>query len=812
MPLLVEMGWGGLVLAPTTIAWTDITQYVDVVQGVVITRGASDELSETQPGTATLTLDNSDGRFTPGNSSSPYAPFVRRNAPIRISVAVIPQRTGSAPYPMAMLGDDFDAPRLDTSLWTVGGGADVAGGRMRLPCVSGTSFFRSVREWSLTGSRLTAKFATAPANGGSASASVSMYIHSATSGTRLRWHYNPLNGELRALNEVGGNDASPTVLTYSPISHAWLRIRESGGTVYFETSSTGQGWTTRRTLPRPAWVTADTHQVEFAAFRSGGTGDSVEFDLVGASVRPRFWGTVNEWPIEWEGLHSKVSITATDLFKRFNKLPNLRSMVGEEIIVGRPLLYYPLTEGDTSTSAGDLSGTGAPALPIVQAGTAGSGTLALGSTEGPAETGEQVAQFTPVSATAGKYLTADLGPHFPDLMGNYLAIEAWIQTTTANRVILGFHRTDLSYQLLMSLSSSGGLQFEMISDGFTTVFTPTGGPSNLADGNWHHVAYDERSHTLRIDGTVADSSLFVASVHDMRVLHVGGYRGTRLWSGAIGHVAAFTSDSVSFGPSQATRYDAGMNGHAGESADTRMLRLAYYAGLTSVTVLGNTHDAMASQGPAGSTAMARMREVESTESGKLYAERDWFGLAYQSRDVRYNPSPDAETFTIAYADLEPGVKLADDDQKLVNQVEANRPNGATQRVASTSSIDAFGLSPQPLTILKNNDNSVLDAANWLISRFADPGIELRSVPIEAATMPNYLDILDADISAYFTVYDLPAQAPSTEMRVTVEGYTETIKHNSHQIEFNTSNTGRDTVWILDDPDYSQLDQTTRLAY
>ncbi|MEV5080337.1 hypothetical protein AB0K74_16405, partial [Streptomyces sp. NPDC056159] len=34
--------------------------------------------SETQPGTATLALDNDDGRFTPGNSSSPYYPFVLR--------------------------------------------------------------------------------------------------------------------------------------------------------------------------------------------------------------------------------------------------------------------------------------------------------------------------------------------------------------------------------------------------------------------------------------------------------------------------------------------------------------------------------------------------------------------------------------------------------------------------------------------------------------------------------------------------------------------------------------------------------------
>jgi hypothetical protein len=79
-------------------------------------------------------------------------------------------------------------------------------------------------------------------------------------------------------------------------------------------------------------------------------------------------------------------------------------------------------------------------------------------------------------------------------------------------------------------------------------------------------------------------------------------------------------------------------------------------------------------------------------------------------------------------------------------------------------------------------------------------------------MASYLDILDAEIGSFFSVYNLPAQAPSPSMRVTVEGYTETIKHNSHVITFHTSASSTDSVWVLDDPDYSQLDQTTRLAY
>lgn len=145
-------------------------------------------------------------------------------------------------------------------------------------------------------------------------------------------------------------------------------------------------------------------------------------------------------------------------------------------------------------------------------------------------------------------------------------------------------------------------------------------------------------------------------------------------------------------------------------------------------------------------------------------------------------------------------------------MEASRPGGATQIVSEPASVTEFGLYEQQLNVLKTTDNSVADAAAWLVSRYADPQPELREVPIEAATLPEFLDILDADISNYFTVYDLPAESNAPEMRVTVEGYTETIKENSHLIQFRTSASSRDSVWVLDDPAYSQLGYTTRLAY
>lgn len=812
MPLLAEMGWGGLVQEPSTISWTDITPYVDMKQGVVITRGASDELSETQPGTGTLRLDNADGRFTPGNSASPYYPFVRRNAPIRISAAVIPTRSGSAPYPLAMLGDDFDDNRVNTALWSSNfGGASETGGRMRVPVTTaGTAGFQTSREWILTGSKLQAKLVTLPGANGSSAAFASMWVNSTTSGTRLGWRYYPLTGVLAAENQAGFFDGSPVNLTYSAIAHRYVRIRESGGTVYWETSGNGFGWTTRRTLATPAWVTSQTLAVEFPTSRTGGTNDFVEWDLVGAEIRPRYYGIVNEFPVEWEGLSSTVTISATDLFKRLNRIPPLKSMLVEEVIQHGPLVYYPLTEPDGSTTAGDLSGAAVTPLAISQAGSGG--TLTMAGATGPPETGEQSPLFTPVSATVGKWLSADLGTDIQEqLTGNRMVMEAWFQTTTGGRAIVGIASPDLQYQHILSLTAGGTLQIEWTSDAFLQADVITAA-SGLNDGDWHHVLYDQRTDAVWVDGVFITTTSADWGYNE-RMLHVGGYRSTRLWNGAVGHAAVYAVTSTD-DDTLATHYDAGFSGFSGEAADERVERLARYADVPWLTIWGTTHDPIASQGPAGSTVVQRLREVESTESGRLFAERDWFGLAYQSRDIRYNPDPSSEVFTIAYADLEtPSARLADDDQKLVNSIEASRPGGATQRVTAPSSILAFGIyDPGALSILKTTDNSVLDAAYWRVSRYANPGPELREVPIEAFTMSSYLSILDAEISSYFSVTGLPSQAPASSMRVTIEGYTETIKYNSHVIQFHTSASVTDSVWVLGDTTYSVLDSTTRLAY
>lgn len=83
MTVEIAFGYGPLATSP---AWVDVTSYVDASAGISIKRGRSYALESVQPSTLALTLLNNDGRFTPGNTSSPYgSSAIAVNTPIRVT-------------------------------------------------------------------------------------------------------------------------------------------------------------------------------------------------------------------------------------------------------------------------------------------------------------------------------------------------------------------------------------------------------------------------------------------------------------------------------------------------------------------------------------------------------------------------------------------------------------------------------------------------------------------------------------------------------------------------------------------------------
>ena len=67
--------------------WTDVTDYWDGSRAVTVTAGRADTIEAVQPGRMTgLVLDNTDGRFTAGNTSGAYWPNVLSGKRVRVSV------------------------------------------------------------------------------------------------------------------------------------------------------------------------------------------------------------------------------------------------------------------------------------------------------------------------------------------------------------------------------------------------------------------------------------------------------------------------------------------------------------------------------------------------------------------------------------------------------------------------------------------------------------------------------------------------------------------------------------------------------
>lgn len=58
-------------------------------------------------------------------------------------------------------------------------------------------------------------------------------------------------------------------LDFDPVAHAWWRVRESGGSIYFDTSANGRSWSNRRVA---------THTIPTGALSLAFTADAVELE------------------------------------------------------------------------------------------------------------------------------------------------------------------------------------------------------------------------------------------------------------------------------------------------------------------------------------------------------------------------------------------------------------------------------------------------------------------------------------------------------------------------------------------------------
>lgn len=183
------------------------------------------------------------------------------------------------------LTDDFTATTVDTAKWpdnynTAGLPLpDQPSGRARVPADTGFAAYASDDVYTLQGSYVHVQVVP-PAADGATEAYAQLLVLSSTSGTNITFEIDTASNTVLMATRINFIDESSQTLGYSSADHAWLRIRETSGTVYWETAPDGRTWTVRHSTTSPTWVADADIAVQLLAHRSSGTQNWAEFDNV----------------------------------------------------------------------------------------------------------------------------------------------------------------------------------------------------------------------------------------------------------------------------------------------------------------------------------------------------------------------------------------------------------------------------------------------------------------------------------------------------------------------------------------------------
>lgn len=172
------------------------------------------------------------------------------------------------------------------------GGVTETGGTARVPLVAGVyAGYQTGRAWTLAGATVYLKTVTLPAVSTGADVGMHFMVTSSVDGTAIGFKINRVTGMLRMQSNTAYFDAGAVEIAYSAVTHLWLRLRETGGNVLWDTSPDGTTWTNRRTLATPAWVTSsiDTCALDLFCYRDAGVTDFAAYDNVNTLSNAAVW-------------------------------------------------------------------------------------------------------------------------------------------------------------------------------------------------------------------------------------------------------------------------------------------------------------------------------------------------------------------------------------------------------------------------------------------------------------------------------------------------------------------------------------------
>jgi hypothetical protein len=190
------------------------------------------------------------------------------------------------------LVDNFNDDAIDNAKWTAYGAPTPTAerlrgtnGRVEIQPASGATGYSGLGAnlpYDLTGSHVAVELVQAlPARvDGEAYLTVS---EDANNWINIRVSY----GVVGATRKVAGTLSHPHSVPYVPTRHRWLRLREQGGTTYWETSPDGQAWEVLYSQANPFVLTAVTPEIGAGIWTATPSPGTAIFDNYNVSDTPR---------------------------------------------------------------------------------------------------------------------------------------------------------------------------------------------------------------------------------------------------------------------------------------------------------------------------------------------------------------------------------------------------------------------------------------------------------------------------------------------------------------------------------------------
>lgn len=513
------------------------------------------------------------------------------------------------------------------------------------------------------------------------------------------------------------------------------------------------------------------------------SGQGIRFKLTkGATTKNRFTGKIVGGVMVWPGGQGKLADIAVTAYDPLADLGNfeMRSMLEHEILSDAPGAYYPLSEAQGSTSAGDISGNeAAPLTPV--------GLVGIGAGVGPVD-GLPAALFS-----GAGYLSVDSG-----LIGTTGNIAFDLTTTAVSVDLIGWLLTSggVSFSHVLRINSTGHL--EWVSSGSVSPASTTA----VNDGLPHFIEYNrpflgglDPDRGVWIDGVheiVGFSSLVGFTFSDVRFGSAIGPDATAPFVGTLSHLV------ISAGLGGSTR--AGVRataaaGFAGDTTDARFARIVAYAGYTSTTTTGLSGQTVGPQVTTGTTALQALQDVATAEGAPMYADGSGV-IVLQGRG--YRAGKVAADLTLTAPELAADTEALKDNQQQINKVTVSRVGGATQVVGA-------GLPSSDLSLIDDNDGDALRRAQWIVAKYANPGARIADGTFDPYTSTLAEQLLQREIGDRLAFTLLPSQMWAGIGDVTIEGWSETVTQETWSISVNLLPWSLFTALVLDDPIFGALD-------